>query len=64
MCEANRWTAADDSALSRLSGASAPIIAVINKIDKVHPREELLRIIDETAARFEFAEVVPVSARQ
>lgn len=64
MSEANRWTAADDNALSRLSAASAPVIAVINKIDKVHPREELLRIIDQTATRFEFAEVIPVSARQ
>lgn len=64
MSEANRWTADDDNALSRLAGVSAPVIAVINKIDKVHPREELLRAIDETAARFRFAEVVPVSARQ
>lgn len=64
LSEANRWTAADDDALSRLPAASAPVIAVVNKIDKVHPREELLRIIDEMAARRDFAEVVPVSARQ
>lgn len=64
LSEANHWTDNDDNALSRLSGASAPVIAVINKIDKVHPRQELLRVIDETAARFEFAEVVPVSARR
>ena len=64
LSEANRWTAADDNALSRLSGTSAPVIAVINKIDKVHPRGELLRIIEETADRFDFAEVMPVSARQ
>ena len=64
LSEANRWTAADDDALSRLPAASAPVIAVVNKIDKVHPREELLRIIDEMAARRDFAEVIPVSARQ
>jgi GTP-binding protein Era len=64
LSEANRWTTADDDALSRLSRASVPVIAVVNKIDKVHPREELLRIIDEMAARLDFAEVIPVSARQ
>jgi GTP-binding protein Era len=64
MAEANRWTADDDGALARVAGASAPVIAVLNKIDKVHPREELLHIIEETAARFDFAEVMPVSARQ
>lgn len=64
LSEANRWTDDDDNALSRLSGASAPVIAVINKIDKVHPRQELLRVIEETAARFDFAEVVPVSAHR
>lgn len=64
LSEANRWTSADDDALSRLSRASAPVIAVVNKIDKVHPRSELLRIIDEIAARHEFVEVVPVSARR
>ena len=61
--EANRWTADDAGALSRLSSLSVPVIAVINKIDKVHPREELLRTIDETCARYPFADVVPVSAR-
>lgn len=61
--EANRWTAEDGNALSSLAGLTVPVIAVINKIDKVHPREELLRTIEEVAARYAFAEVVPVSAR-
>src|SRR5918995_6823628 len=36
MCEANRWTADDQNALHRAMAASAPVIAVLNKIDKVH----------------------------
>ncbi|HWM27116.1 MAG TPA: GTPase Era, partial [Woeseiaceae bacterium] len=36
----------------------------MNKIDKVHPREALLRAIAEMSGRFEFAEVIPVSARK
>ncbi len=63
LVEANRWTGEDAQALKRITSAGkAPVIAVINKIDKVHPKQELLRVIDEMAARHAFAEVVPVSA--
>src|SRR5690606_8948192 len=65
VCEANRWTSEDGRALERVAAAArCPVIAVLNKIDKVHPREELLRSIEEVAARHAFAEVVPVSARR
>lgn len=64
MCEANRWTTEDQLALDRTGTVSAPIIALLNKIDKVHPREELLRMLAQMAQRAEFAEVIPVSARQ
>jgi GTPase len=63
LAEANRWTTEDAEALKRIaSAAGSPVIAVINKVDKVHPKEELLRVIEEMSARFAFAEVVPVSA--
>jgi GTPase len=63
LVEANRWTADDARALERVTSAGkAPVVAVINKIDKVHPKEELLRVIEDMSARHEFAEVVPVSA--
>lgn len=63
LVEANRWTADDAHALKRIAAAGgSAVIAVINKIDKVHPKEELLRVIEEMTARFTFAEVVPVSA--
>jgi GTP-binding protein Era len=63
MCEANRWTGDDQNALDRAMGASAPVIALLNKIDKVHPKEELLAAIAAMSARFDFAEVIPVSAK-
>lgn len=63
LVEANRWTADDARALRRIASAGkAPVVAVINKIDKVHPKEELLRVIGDMSARHAFAEVVPVSA--
>lgn len=64
VCEANRWTGEDQGALDRAAGASAPVIALLNKIDKVHPKDELLRTIATLSARFDFAGIIPVSARQ
>jgi GTP-binding protein Era len=61
--EANRWTAEDQDVLERMQTVTAPVIAVMNKIDKVHPREMLLQAIAEMSARYKFAEVVPISAK-
>lgn len=62
MCEANRWTREDEDVLARLRDSKVPAFALLNKIDKVHPREELLRVIAEMSDRYEFSEVVPISA--
>ena len=61
--EANRWTVEDQDVLKRLTEARAPVIALLNKIDKVHPKEELLSAISEMNERQAFEEVVPISAK-
>jgi GTP-binding protein Era len=60
--DATRWTEEDDDVLLRLKSASAPVIALLNKIDKVQPREKLLEGLGSLSARFEFSEIVPISA--
>ncbi len=60
--DATRWTPEDDDVLKRLKSCSAPVIALLNKIDKVHPREKLLDGLGLMSARFDFTEIVPVSA--
>ena len=60
--EATRWCEEDRDVLKRLQGCQAPVIAVLNKVDRVHPKERLLAAIAAMAARFDFAEVVPLSA--
>ena len=62
LCEANRWTREDESALRRVVDCGVPTIAVLNKIDKVHPREVLLQTIAEMSDRADFKEVMPLSA--
>jgi len=62
--EAGRWTEEDGDVLQRLQSASAPVIALLNKIDLVHPKEKLLEVIAETSGRYEFTSILPVSAKK
>ena len=62
--DATHWTTEDDDVLKRLKLADAPVVAVLNKIDKVHPREKLLDALGLMAARFDFVEIIPISAHK
>ncbi|MGI9248277.1 MAG: GTPase Era [Woeseiaceae bacterium] len=62
--DATRWTTEDDDVLKRLKSCRAPVIALLNKVDKVHPKEKLLDALGLMAARYDFAEIVPISAQK
>ncbi len=64
MTEADRWTEEDADVLERLQVSPAPVIALLNKVDKVHPKEALFKALEAMAERGSFAEVVPISARR
>ena len=56
------WTRGDDLVLERIARAALPAIAAVNKVDRASPRARLLPFIAELAKRFDFQEIVPVSA--
>jgi GTPase len=60
--EASRWTAEDELALGRIVRSARPVIAAVNKIDRVRPRERLLPYLAELGGRHAFRAIVPVSA--
>ena len=60
--DATRWTSEDDDVVQRLKSCKVPVIALLNKIDKVHPREKLLDGLALMSARMDFTEIVPISA--
>ena len=62
--DATHWTDEDDDVLKRLRSCDAPVIAVLNKIDLVRPKEQLLETLAAMAKRHDFAEIIPVSARK
>ncbi|HEY1773424.1 MAG TPA: GTPase Era [Gammaproteobacteria bacterium] len=62
--EALQWTDDDAQALERLGKLQAPLGLVINKLDKVKPRDRVLPFLDEMQTRHSFRFVVPVSANK
>jgi GTPase len=60
--EALRWSKEDGFVLERLKQSGRPAIAVVNKVDGVHPKDRLLPYIAELGGRHEFLEIVPLSA--
>jgi GTPase len=59
------WTDEDERVLERLKeNAKAPVILVINKVDKLADKEVLLPQIEELSTYFNFANVLPISARK
>ena len=64
LVEALKWTPEDQLALERIAAAARPTLAVVNKVDRVRPRERLLPYLAELSARHAFIDIVPVSAHK
>lgn len=60
--EADRWKPDDDLVLERLLQADIKPLLVLNKMDRVTPKERLLPFIDQCQRRADFQEIVPVCA--
>jgi GTP-binding protein Era len=63
--EGLKWTDEDIGVLKRLKkDATSPVILVLNKIDNLADKAELLPRVQELSQEFNFTEVVPISARK
>jgi GTP-binding protein Era len=62
MVEAMRFTDEDEWVWERVRGLKQPLFVVINKVDRVHPKDQLLPFIDEMAQRVPASGIIPVSA--
>lgn len=56
------WTTADDMVLKKLENVKAPVILAVNKVDKFENRDILLPHLAELAKKYDFAEIIPLSA--
>ena len=62
--EALRFGEEDEAVLRRIRDSGRDSIAVINKVDRVSPKDKLLPFVGEIAQRHAFLDVVPVSAEK
>ncbi len=60
--EASEWTPEDGDVLEHLRRYDGPVLALINKVDKIRPKERLLESIAALRDRYDFDEIIPVSA--
>lgn len=66
--EARQWTEGDDSVRERIGKALAPtdtpVILVVNKIDRIREKEQLLPFLDKAGREGNYKEIIPLSARR
>jgi GTP-binding protein Era len=64
LVEALRFNADDEMIIHKLRETKAPVILIINKVDKIKDKSLLLPFIDELKAQYDFMDIVPMSARK
>lgn len=57
-----RWNPEDEWVLSQVKRAECPVLLVINKIDRLKDKGQLLPFLEECNSKMPFAEIIPVSA--
>jgi len=60
--DATRWTDEDAAVLERVRQAGKKAVLVVNKADRIKPREKLLPLIGKLSAQHAFDAIVPMSA--
>jgi len=61
--ESLQWRDEDDWVLQRFKNTQIPVILVVNKVDKISPRERLLPFLQKMAQKYNFAAICPLSAK-
>lgn len=62
--DATRWTEQDADVLRSLAALDVPVVAAVNKIDTLAEKGLLLPYLQRLAEKFNFAAIVPLSARK
>lgn len=60
--EAGRWTDEDETVLEHVQMLKSPVLLVVNKVDKVEDKSELIPYLQSVQEKHAFAEIIPVSA--
>lgn len=64
LVDRTKWTEEDDIVLEKLKYVKCPVILVVNKVDQLKQKDELLPQIESIAAKRDFIAIMPMSAKQ
>lgn len=59
--EALQWDEDDQRVLDALVRGGKPIVTLVNKVDKIQPKERLLPYLGELSRKGQFVEIIPIS---
>ena len=62
LVEGTHWTEDDDLVLNKIKKSGSPCILVVNKIDNIANKDDLLPHLQKLGAMHEFRDIVPISA--
>jgi len=62
LVEGTRWTPDDELVLTKIKRSDARCILVVNKIDNIQDKDELLPHLQVLGEKHDFADIVPISA--
>ena len=62
LVDAKRWTDEDELVIKRLQHVTTPVILAVNKVDLLKKKEDLLPYIEKIKNKYEFSNIIPVSA--
>lgn len=63
LVDGTHWQEEDDYVLNLIKQTAAPCILVVNKVDKIADKAQLLPWIESVSQRHTFAAIIPVSAK-
>lgn len=58
-----RWTDEDDMVLEAVKQQRAPIVLVVNKVDFIQDKHDLLPYLEKVSKRHTFDQIIPISAK-
>ncbi|HAT6935795.1 TPA: GTPase Era [Legionella pneumophila] len=63
LVDGTHWKDEDEYVLNLIKQANVPCILVVNKVDKITDKTQLLPWIEQISQRYQFAAIIPLSAK-
>ncbi len=62
--EAMKWHDDDEMVLNKIIRSKKPVVLLINKVDEIKHKEELMPFLQKVSAKHNFEQIIPISAEK